>query len=383
MISEAIIQHFEKVYILEPSLDSKIAQRVIKFFPEHKIEICPKDPFLKHRGTLTADEFDKSKKLLLIKPFEGQFFKRCPGAHQKKVLTCCNYYVLNLGQQCNMNCSYCYLQSYLNSPALHLYSNIEKALLELQEMADSFPDKPFRIGTGEVMDSLSLDEISLYSHDLISFFKKVPSWTLEFKTKSNKVDHFLDCDHANNVVVSWSLNTDYISKTEEHGTASLLERLQAARKCVDRGFKIAFHLDPIIYYPNWEQGYDLLVDNITQMFGPNEVHSLSMGALRFQPEQRHMMRERFGMNSWVTRAEMFKGEGSKLRYDLDLRNKMFQRILGRFKACSDQWKIYMCMETPESWISTYSATPMKIPEIKDLFQPLPKLEREQNKGSQI
>ncbi len=30
------------------------------------------------------------------------------------------------------------------------------------------------------------------------------------------------------------------------------------------------------------------------------------------------------------------------------------------------------METPESWISSYEKNPMQIPELKDLFRPLPK-----------
>ncbi len=373
MISPQLIQHFERIWIDEKSRSSALAKRIEKTFPADKIEFVSENPIVQN-GTLTSQQFDRSKKLLYVKPFEGQFFKRCPGASQKKILTCCNYYVLNLGQQCNMNCSYCYLQSYLNTPTMQMYSNLDQALAELKVMADLHPNLPYRVGTGEVIDSLSLDEISLYSRELIEFFRNYPSWTLEFKTKSAQVQQFLDCEHAGNVVVSWSINSRQVTDREEQGTASLEERLQAARLCADRGFKVAFHIDPLIFYPDWKNGYAELAQEIQLRFRPSEIHVISLGALRFQPEQRHMMRERFGMKSWVTSAEMFSSEGGKLRYDLEIRKEMFQFVIQNFKAHSQDWKIFLCMETPETWISSYDKTPLQVPELRELFRPLPKMQ---------
>lgn len=370
---------FEKVFIDRASLSSPLAERVHGLFSSDKISIVDGPPIPEQVGYLSANEFNRSKKLLYVRPHQGQFFKRCPGSSQKKVLNCCNYHVLNLGQQCNMNCSYCYLQSYLNSPFMTMYSNIDQALAEIKEMAEQHPNAPFRVGTGEVIDSLSLDEISLYSRTLIHFFKSYPKWTLEFKTKSNKVDQFLDCEHAGNVVCSWSINSDFIVRTEEHGTARLDQRLNAARKCKDQGFQIAFHLDPLIFYPDWKNGYSELVKKIKEKFLASEINVISIGTLRFQPEQRHLMRERFSMNSHVTAAEMFPSQGGKLRYDFRLRNEMYDFVLKEFKKDNDQnWRTFMCMETPESWISTYQSHPMQTQELKELFQPLPKLSSYEN-----
>lgn len=378
-----LIDQFERIYIDEQSRGSDLALRIQSIFPSSMIEFVDGAPLKEQAGPLTAEQFDRSKRILYVKPFQGHFFKRCPGSSQKKVLNCCNYHILNLGQQCNMNCSYCYLQSYLNTPYMVMYSNIDKALQEIEEMASQHPNAPFRVGTGEVIDSLSLDEISLYSRKLIEFFQKYPHWTLEFKTKSNKVDQFLDCKHAGNVVVSWSINAQEIIQSEEHRTASLQERLQAARLCKDHGFQIAFHLDPLIYYPRWQQGYKDLINQITQLFRAEEVNVISIGTLRFQPEQRHMMRERFSMNSLVTSAEMFPSTGGKMRYDFKLRQQMYDFVLSNFKNHSEKWRTFMCMETPESWISTYQQTPMQKPELKELFRPLPILKSDQQEGRNI
>lgn len=371
---QELLDSFEKIYIDSRSLESKLAVRVMDLFPKEKIEIVNEQPWIDIKRNLTAEEFNRSKKNLFLTPFTGQFFKRCPGSTQKKVLNCCNYHVLNLGSQCNMNCSYCYLQSYLNTPIMKMYTNLNQALEELESMAQDHGHLPFRVGTGEVIDSLSLDELTLFSRDLIAFFAKYPKWTLEFKTKSDRVDQFLDLGPSSNTVVSWSINCAEVIEREEHGTARLHERLQAAQKSLKAGFQVAFHLDPLIWHPEWKENYAGLVDQITQGFDPESVNVISLGTLRFQPEQRHMMKQRFGLKSLVTQAEMFPSEGAKLRYDASLRHEMFKFVYNRFKSHSDKWKIFLCMETPETWISALESQPMAKSELQDLFRPLPKIE---------
>lgn len=363
---------FEKIYIDASALNSEVSQRVQKLYPADKIEFIDNADQIEKKN-MTADEFNESKKILLLTTFKGQFFKRCPGATQKKTLTCCNYYVLNLGSQCNMNCSYCYLQSYLNSKITKIFVNLDQALNELKEIADEHPDQPFRVGTGEIIDSLSLDEITLYSRKLIEFFKNYPNWILEFKTKSNKVDQFLDIPGSQNIVVSWSINPPFIIHSEEHGTARFEDRLMAARKCCDRGYRVAFHIDPMIYHEGWEENYSFLAEKIHENFKATEVQVISIGSLRFQPEQRHMMRERFGFKSLVNQAEMFPSEGGKLRYDASLRSEMFQFMYKKLKSLNPDFNIFLCMETPETWISALEKVPMQIPELKTLFKPLPQI----------
>jgi spore photoproduct lyase len=211
----------------------------------------------------------------------------------------------------------------------------------------------------------------LYSRKLIAFFNQYPKWTLEFKTKSAEVQQFLDVPHAGNTVVSWSINPPYIINREEHGTARFEERLQAARTCRDHGFKIAFHIDPMIWHPEWQENYSFLAEQINSNFSPEDVHVISLGTLRFQPEQRHMMRERFGLDSLVTQAEMFPSEGQKLRYDARVRSEMFQFMIQKMKSLNPAWNIFLCMETPETWIQSFEKIPMQMPELRGLFKPLP------------
>lgn len=364
-LAKSILAKFETIFIDRKTLDSKLSKRVLILARPDQIQIVDERPWKDIRGMMSKDEYERSKKNLFLTEYQGEFFKRCPG--HSPGLSCCNYFVLNFGQQCDLDCSYCYLQSFLNNRVMTLYTNLDKALEELKNLGKSMSKHQMRVGTGEVVDSLSLDPVTLFSHDLIEFFKDYPNWTLEFKTKTNYVQQFLKQEHAKNVIVSWSINPQAIIDSEEKGTASLEERLSAAEECLKHGYKIAFHIDPMIWTPAWKEQYFDLAKQIHQRFNPSQMPYMSIGALRFQPEQRHLMRERFGMKNHVTRAEMFVAKDGKLRYPQNLREEMFQALKREFLRLSPQWKIFFCMEMPETWIEVEGSSPFKNEQIKDLF----------------
>lgn len=357
------LSQFEKIYIESSALETETAQRACHIFPKKKIHIV--DSFSFQKGALSPHKIEQSKKILLLKNFKGSFFKRCPGTRPK--LLCCNYYVLNLGQNCEMDCSYCYLQSFINLPAVVIYTNIEDALKELKQIKKTHLNQYIRIGTGEQTDSLSLDDISLYSQKLIAFFRDCPHWQLEFKTKSHNIKNFENLEHRGNVTVSWSINPEEIVSREEHGTSSLDERLFAAKRVMEKDFPVSFHIDPMIYHPEWELHYGKMIQKITEQFPPEKVNHISIGALRFPQNQRAIMRKRFTMESLVCNGEFFKGRDGKLRYDSSLRQEMFQFVFQSFKKHSLKWNIFLCMETPENWLNAMNATPMKIPALKRDF----------------
>lgn len=362
---EDLIAKLTKVYIHKDSWNSDLAQRILNIFPAQKIHKVETHPQKEHRGELSAQEFSTSKRLLYLEPFRGQFFKRCPGA--RPGLTCCNYFVLNWGQQCNLNCSYCYLQSFINSPVTTLYTNLDQALDELKKIGQDLKGQKLRIGTGELVDSLSLEPLTHYAARCVDFFKDYPQWNLELKSKAAYVDNLLNLQHGGNVTVSWSINPQAVIESEEWETASLSERLNAAKKCRQAGYQIGFHIDPMIWHPEWKENYAQLVDSVIQSFSPQDGPYLSVGGLRFQPEQRHIMRQRFGMKSWAVQAEMFPSSDGKLRYDQRLRSEMFKFVIERFKNHNSKWNIFLCMEAPETWLNAQKDLPQKMSGLKDIF----------------
>ena len=143
--------------------------------------------------------------------------------------------------QLPLRCSYCFLQDYLgNNPALKAFTNPGDALAEIDAVLRAHPERDFRIGTGELADSLALDPITGLSGELVPFFAGHRNATLELKTKSDCVDDLLHLDPRGRVVVSWSVNATAICAEDEAGTASLGERLAAARRVQAAGIASAF-----------------------------------------------------------------------------------------------------------------------------------------------
>lgn len=373
-----LLTRFEKIYIDKEAKHSLLAQRAYSLFPNEIIFEVSGHPLQEQLGELTASQYSQSKRLLYIHPHKGHFFKRCPGF--KPGLSCCNYFVLNLGLQCPMDCSYCFLQSYHNNPVTTLYSNIGDAITELEKMALENPTISCRVGTGETMDSLALDPLSNHSLHLMEFFYRNPHWYLELKTKTDFIDHLLDLPHHKNVIFSWSLNPQLLIDQEELFTAHLEERLNAAEKCVKKGFLIAFYFDPLIWFPEWRAHYEDLINQVTSRFKPEQVSQLAMGSLRIQPEQRHIMRERFAPSNWVNRAELLPSSTGKLRYPSHLRNEMFQTIYQMFKSKNSGWTISLCMETAQQWKQTYDSIPTRIEDLRPFFKPV-RLQSKESKTS--
>src|SRR5262245_56391705 len=113
------------------------------------------------RETVTrdaADLFAAGKRQIFFTRQRGTFLEHCPAGTPG--LVCCNYLVVSLISNCPMDCSYCFLQEYLaNNPLLKVFTNVEDLLGEVAKAVDRQPWRQFRIGTGELSDSLALDHL--------------------------------------------------------------------------------------------------------------------------------------------------------------------------------------------------------------------------------
>ncbi|MFC1567088.1 radical SAM protein, partial [bacterium] len=276
----------------------------------------------------------------------GAFIKACPGTPK---YICCCYFVVELAVGCPFDCSYCYLQQYQNFPATIFYVNFDKLFRELDSVLSKYPDKLFRIGTGEYADSLYLDKYINYSREIADYLsKKFKNYLIEFKTKHDKVDNLLERVPTGHEVVSWSVNPQKVMDVNEHLTASLDERLEAAKKCADRGYWIGLHFDPIIYFEGWEQAYSEVVRKIYQKIDSQKIIWISLGTLRFNPHLKSIIETRHP-ESKIVYAEMIKGLDGKMRYLKDERIRMFKKVAGQIQKHDKDAFIYFCMEDSQVW----------------------------------
>tara|TARA_Y100001970_G_C14237843_1_gene863006 strand:+ start:996 stop:2132 length:1137 start_codon:yes stop_codon:yes gene_type:complete len=289
------------------------------------------------------------KKIIHLKYFKGKSVKRCPGFSDN--LVCCNYLSLDLIENCPFECTYCILQAFLNKPVITIHANLEEILNQVLERTKLQPDILFRISTGEHSDSLALDHILNINKHVIPFFSKLPNALLELKTKSKHVEHLLDLRHGGKTLISWSLNPEKIIEQEEHKTAKLNERLEAARKASNAGFKIAFHLDPLIYFHNWEKEYKDLVDQIFDHVPKDRIEWISFGTLRYISSLKSIVETRFP-KSKIFFEEFVKGKDGKMRYLKKIRQLLYKNVQNRINKLAPEIPTYLCMEKHSVWENT-------------------------------
>ena len=332
------------------TVDKKVAnQPIVERYkhnnPQADVQIVELTDELKtemfHR-TLNA-----GKREILLTEKEGHTVKQCPGTD--RTYRCCNYHVINQTSNCPIDCTYCILQFYLNNPVTTVYANSDKLLSEVKEKIATQPERFFRIGTGELSDSLAFDGSSEFSKEVVEYFAELPNVLLELKTKSNKIENLLGLDHKGHTVISWSVNPQAIIEAEEHKAASLAERLEAMRKIQDAGFKIGLHFDPILYHENWRENYIELIHQLFNVVDPKKVTWISMGTLRFPPEMKDKVLDKFP-KSRIMFAELIRGMDGKVRYPKPLRLDMYRTVYNTIREVGgDDLFIYFCMESAEIW----------------------------------
>jgi len=291
---------------------------------------------------------------LFLAPHRGRFLKACPGTAE--TYRCCLYQILHLGLGCNIGCSYCVLQGYLNNPFITQFVNLDDAFAELDvELAK--PGVFYRIGTGEFTDSLFMDPLTDLAPRLIDYFGTCKNAILELKTKSVAISSLLDYPgEIGETVVSWSLNAPSVTAQEEGFAASITERLQAAELCRERGYRIGLHFDPLLFFPGWEDEYRQTVAEIFKYLKGDDIIWISIGAFRFMPQVKDVLRDNHSQSN-ITAGEFIRGLDGKQRYFSDIRRQLYRLLVTEIKKYAPEVFIYFCMEDKYLWQDTFGYAP--------------------------
>ena len=326
-------------------------------------EILERLPGIECRTVHDASAVPNSPNALVLTHYPGKFLKSCQGSGAEM---CCNYFVASYAWNCHLECTYCVLQSYLSNDAIYICTNIDDFLADIRETLRQYPSRTFRIGTGELADSLALDHITAYSRRIVPFFASCNNGILELKTKSNQIANLRDLDHMGHTVVSWSMNSHRVCHLEEKKAASLEERIAAAVQCEKWGYKLGFHFDPIVYYPGWEKEYQEVVKELFAVVHPENVAWISLGALRFTPHLRESVQKRYP-ESKLPYGEFVPGHHGKLRYFRPIREKIYRKMSAWIHEEAPQVLVYLCMESRLVWENSLGFVPCDSDHLSDML----------------
>lgn len=248
---------------------------------------------------------------------------------------------------------------------MQYFINHEQMLIELENKIFDLP-KISRVGTGEFTDSLIWNYWTDLPDMLVKKFAGQNRAILELKTKTVAIDSLEKIDHNKKTIISWSINTPAIIKSDERKTSSLVSRFEAAAKCASWGYPLAFHFDPLFIYNGWEKDYEQTIDELFRCVPYKSVVYISLGSFRFMPPLKQTIQTRFP-ESKIVYGEFIQGIDGKMRYFKPLRINLYKGISSFIKKHAPDVCLYFCMEDDDVWDKVFGFVPDEPDGISDML----------------
>jgi hypothetical protein len=109
-------------------------------------------------------------------------------------------------------------------------------------------------------------------HDLFTeLFAEFGDRYLFIHTKSANVDFIAELPHKEHLIGVWSITSQPGSMEVEPGSATALERIEAARKCQEMGLAVRFKFKPIVPLRGWREQYATIIEEMFRHTSPEAV----------------------------------------------------------------------------------------------------------------
>jgi len=184
-------------------------------------------------------------------------------------LVCQPAYAIHSFWGCHFRCAYCNLGHVAN-----VYVNLEDWIEHIRHGLAHLEKSPSQIlfqwdnGT----DVVCWEPEYGGSRMLVDLFAQEDDKYLElYVGKSDYVDYLLDLDHRGHTICCWSLGTETQCREIEKRTASMEDRLRAARKCQQAGYPVRVRFSPMVPVVGWADEVRHMVRRTFEEIAPEVV----------------------------------------------------------------------------------------------------------------
>lgn len=320
------------------------AQRIISLFPSADVQVVKQQRCPQMLQMPPAKAILEGKRTIMIGRTTS-FVKHFDGGLGHNI--CCKpyYKLVPLSNGCPYFCIYCYLAFIYRkyAPFIKVNINYDTMFRQIRKTITGSTGK-ISFNMGEMLDSLALDHVTNLTTRLIPLFADYGNGYLTLLTKSSNIENLLRVEPSNRVIVSWSLNSQRVTDGWEFGTASLIERLKAARRCQEHGYRIRVRIDPGILCDNWEVEYTQLIKEI---FAHIQSENITIGMLRLLPGHIGLARAAYGRRARQLNTQRLVPGASdgKLRYRPEQRIEFYRFLIDGIRSYDKHISISLCRES--------------------------------------
>lgn len=327
-----------KIYITENIKKYKKGNEILEKINNYNI-ISSEEEFIKmiKEKKLT---YEQEKEYFLFTVKKGKFLKEYYLDKQLEGIK--EEFYLSYENNCPFNCLYCYLRDYFNHGAFIFYVNIEDMFNEL----DKFKKKNCMISCGIMNDSLVFDNITNISRDLIGYFSQREDLILEIRTKSHNISNLLKIEAKENILISFTFSPQEVMDRYEFKASSFEDRIEAAGKLQEHGYKIGLRIDPMINIEDRKTIYQNMIKQIMETLDTAKIKDIGIGGLRYKKGLRQKV-----LSERVTDLfynEFIIGIDGKERYFKKIRLDMYKEVIEKINEYGN-FDIYLGMEPKYIW----------------------------------
>ncbi len=335
----------KKIFIEKEVVNSSVTQQILSKLPDVTVEYIDDYRSIRIEGSTTDDVFKESKECLAIARKKGGLVKefRC----RDGIIGNTEYFISH-GNNCNLDCEYCFLQSYFDNAVPTVFINHDEILTAIKDVLLAAGDKKTVFHAGELCDALAFDDLTGLSRKLIPLFSEYPNARLELRTKTTTIENLLTIPGTNNIVISWTFSPQLIVDAYEHKTPSLEKRVRAAEEVQRAGYNVGICLDPIILCEDWFNNYKAMLEMLFDRLDIARIKFVSLGGFRYLPSLTRVIKERNPKTSLLL-GEFVPCVDGKYRYFRPIRVKAYREIGKVIREITRDVKMSLCMETPEVW----------------------------------
>ena len=240
---------------------------------------------------------------------------------------------------CIYDCRYCFLQGMYRSANYLVFVNYEEFISDIETISTENPKDKIWFFSGYDCDSLAYEPVTGFAEYFVPKFANYKNAILELRTKSTQIRAIAKLQPIDNVVVAYSLSPQEIVQAQEHGTPSLIKRLDAIKTLQSQGWKVGIRFDPVIWHENYQAHYLNMVNTVFNTLDVEQLDSVTLGGFRL-PRDFYKKMAQLYPEEWLFTAGLDEQQGM-ITYKMEIEQEMLDYVADKTRQYIQADKLFV------------------------------------------